>query len=449
LRLPSAALRLIRLLFPLTVRGLVISALAAGLLAAGIARADLAGLFWGSSFLLVTLYALVAGHVFLFSARRRNTAESISVHLPAGGLDPADDGEAVIAARLPRVFPPGFSVHLALPLSWHTRKIEGVRLSMRPGASQDRVAFHAIHRGVYEGRGVVVEARDVLGLTAHRLSFSGSHTLTVHPHVGSPRELLGLVEQTDEATVDSRRRRRSEELLEARKYYPGDDVRRLNWKVYAHMDELFLRIGEEVPPPESRILFVLDTTTNPLVPRSLDSDYLDRLVESCASVMVHLASRGLEVAFSRPGVRECRSFGEGSRAALLAALAGAWWTAEDWAPELPAKALQAVVFTSPGSPGLPRIMSAIRARGWRASIFLQDLQPAAASATLHLRDLLFVPGEARGPAVASGGRGGRGARTPPGASGSRRERTVFADALERDMAMYSGSAQRTGHAAET
>ena len=51
------------LLFPLTVRGLLILALAAGLLAAGIARADLAGLFWGSSFLLVTIYALAAGHL--------------------------------------------------------------------------------------------------------------------------------------------------------------------------------------------------------------------------------------------------------------------------------------------------------------------------------------------------------------------------------------------------
>lgn len=442
----SAVLRLIRLLFPLTVRGLVISVLAAGLLAAGIARADLAGLFWGSSFLLVALYALVAGHVFLISARRRNTAESISVHLPAGGLDPSGDGEAVVAARLPRAFPPGFSVRLALPLSWHTRKIEGIRLTMRPGASQDRVTFHAAHRGVYEGSGAVLEARDVLGLTAHRLSFNGRHTLTVHPHVGSPRELLGLVEQTDEAALDSRRRRRSEELLEARKYYPGDDVRRLNWKVFAHMDELFLRVGEEVPPPESRILFVLDTTYNPLVPGSLDSDYLDSLVESCASVMVHMAGRGLEVAFSRPGVRECRSFGEGSRAALLAALAAAWWTTEDWAPELPAKALQAVIFTSPGSPGLPRIMSAIRARGWRASIFLQDLQPAEPGAALHLRDLLFVPDEARGLDGASSLRGAPASRNAPA---SRRERTVFADALERDMAMYSGSAQRTRHAAET
>jgi uncharacterized protein (DUF58 family) len=434
-RLLSGAARLIRLLFPLTVRGAVIFALAAGLLAAGIARADLAGLFWGSSFLLVTMYALAAGHLLLFSARRRKTAESITFHLPAGGLEPAEEHEAVIAARLPRAFPPGFSVQLVLPLSWHARKIEGIRLSMRPGAGQARVTFRAAHRGVYEGRGAVLEAYDILGLTAHRVVFPRRDAMTVYPRVRPARELLGLVEQTDEAAVDSRRRRRSEELLEARKYYPGDDVRRLNWKVFAHMDELFLRIGEEVPPPESRILFILDTTSNPRVPRSIEADYLDSLVESCTSMMVHLASRGLEVAFSRTGVRECRSFGEGSRAALLAALAAAWWTTEAWAPDLPAKALQAVVFTSPGSPGLPAIMSTILARGWRASIFLQDLDPGSAQRKRRLLDFLLVsPGAAPRLLAPS---------TP-----RRRERMAFADALARDMALYSGAAQRVEHAAE-
>ena len=63
--------------------------------------------------------------------------------------------------------------------------------------------------------------------------------------------------------------------------------------MFAHTDELFLRIGEEVPPPESRILFILDTTEGPFVPRSAAADYLDSLVESCASVMTHLVRRGL------------------------------------------------------------------------------------------------------------------------------------------------------------
>ena len=435
MRFPAAVARFVRSIVPLTPRGLVIFVLAAGLLGIGIARADLAGLFWGSSFLVFTVYALAAGHLFRLSVRRRRTSESIRFHLPTAGLLPGEDNEAVVAVHLPRSFPPGFSVHLMLPFTWHARRIDGIRLRMPHGTSQTRMTFQAAHRGVYEGSGAVLEVHDVLGLTSHRLRFPRRDRLTVFPVLRPAREILGLVEQTDEAAVDSRKRRRSEELLEARKYYPGDDVRRLNWKVFAHLDELFLRIGEEVPPPESRILFVLDTTANPLVPRALASDYLDALTASCASVMAHLLGRGLEVTFSLPGRRDCRSYDEGSRPALLAELAGAWWTTDAWAPELPTRALQALVFSSPGSPGLPRIMSTVKARGWSARLLLQDLEPSVPGAAKRLRDFIFVPDRP----------GGTLQRPAP----RNRDRAIFADALANDIGRYRGEAQQVDNAAAT
>jgi len=416
----TSAGRMVRLLVPLSVRGLVILLLAAALLIEGLFRADLAGLFWGSSFILFTIYALGAGHLFRLAAGR---VLSVSLHLPARGLTPGEEGEAAGAVRLPRSLPPGFSAHLVLPLAWHGRRIDGIRHPLPPGQSQVRVSFRVGHRGIYQGTGAIVEARDVLGLTAHRLLVPRRDTVVVHPEVVPARELAGLVEQSDEAAPDSRRRRRSEELLEVRKYYPGDDVRRLNWKVFAHTDELFLRIGEEVPPPESRILFVLDTAANPLVPRAAQLDYLDSLVRCCASVMVHLVRRGLEVTLSLPGQRECRAFGAGSEAGLLAALAAPWWTTERWAPDLPGAMRQAVVFSSPGSPGLAAIMSAARSRGWRTSLYLQDLPPSPPFALPGLRDLFLV---SRRPA-------GGIPRT------RRRDRQSFARALSRDLALYHGA----------
>jgi hypothetical protein len=241
------------------------------------------------------------------------------------------------------------------------------------------------------------------------------------------------MEQAEDSAVYAPRRRRSEELLEARKYYPGDDVRRLNWKVFAHLNELFLRIGEEVPPPESRILFVLDCTANPLVPRGMAADYLDRLVESCASLLVLLLGRRIDVMLSLPG-KECRSYTEESRPAVLAALADAWWTDAEWKPELPGRrSLHVAVFSSPGSPGLERIVSRVKSLGWSMSLFIKGLDPETPSPVRRVKELLFVPEQAA-------------VRAPPAAG--RRERAAFTDALMKDLAAYRGPEWKVRHAAE-
>ena len=52
---------------------------------------------------------------------------------------------------------------------------------------------------------------------------------------GAPRDLLSL--------------QRNDDLIESRRYHPGDDVRRINWSAYARTGELHVKIGEEQPPP--------------------------------------------------------------------------------------------------------------------------------------------------------------------------------------------------------
>ncbi|HKK49014.1 MAG TPA: DUF58 domain-containing protein, partial [Alkalispirochaeta sp.] len=80
-------------------------------------------------------------------------------------------------------------------------------------------------------------------------------------------------------------RRRSEELIEARPYHPGDDTRRINWKAYAHSETLFVRIGEEMPPPSASADMVIDT-------RGLDtSSHLDQLISAALGVAEELERR--------------------------------------------------------------------------------------------------------------------------------------------------------------
>ncbi len=398
---PAAALlRVARAIFPFSMRGLLLFLLAAGLLAAGLARADLALLFWGASFLLYTLYAILASHVtmLLLTRRRRAEPDFLTVILPQSGMNPGEEGDAHVSARLPRILAPGFLVRFSLPLSWHDRSFESITCGLGAGETERPLRFRAEARGMYRSNEAILEARDLLGFTANRMGVPLAGSLTVHPAVERERSWRILAEG-EAPSVTTTRRRRSEELLEVRKYYPGDDARRLNWKVFAHSRELFLRVGEETPPPESRILFVLDTSENPLIPRHLRGDYLDALVDSCASAMDALLSDRTAVLLCRPGARDCRQYSQEKRDELLTALADQWWADEPWQPALPPlPRLHAAVFSSPGSPGLASVLAQIRDRGWSTSLFIKAPPGPGKAPQLHFRELLFLTERERKPA---------------------------------------------------
>jgi uncharacterized protein (DUF58 family) len=423
-----------RSIVPLSARGLGISALAAVILAAGVLRADLAALFWGASFLLYAVYALTASHLFRLGLSRRSRSPGfLSLSLPAGGRSPGEESEAHIGVRVPRAFPPGFALRVTLPLAWQERRIDEVTARLSPGPNERLLKFTPRFRGTYTSREAQLEMRDILGFTMNRLPVAQRESLTVLPSLLPAEDLMRFMEPADQSTVYARSRRRNEELLEARKYYPGDDVRRLNWKVFAHLDELFLRIGEEVPPPEARILVVLDCTRNPLVPARLAADYLDRLVEAAAALMAGLAVRRAEVLLALPGLRECRPYDEESLPRLLSTLANVWWTDAPWAPELPSRrSLHVAVLSSPGSPGLGQIMRVVKDRGWGSSLLIKGLDPGSAPRRLRLKDLLFVP-ETAGKA-----------RAPLGSQ----ERSALAEALSRDLTAYGGEDGQVRHAAQ-
>ncbi|PIE98484.1 MAG: hypothetical protein CR988_03015 [Treponema sp.] len=52
---------------------------------------------------------------------------------------------------------------------------------------------------------------------------------------------------------------RNDELYDVRQYFPGDDTRKINWKVYAHLNDLTIRQGEFLPPPQKRFSVFVDS----------------------------------------------------------------------------------------------------------------------------------------------------------------------------------------------
>ena len=92
--------------------------------------------------------------------------------------------------------------------------------------------------------------------------------------------------------------RKSDDLIEHRPYVPGDDPRRINWKLYSHshMGELFVREGDNHPPPHSRLLVLIDTEAD----RSLYSleegrQAVDLLCENALNAALEFSARGMDI----------------------------------------------------------------------------------------------------------------------------------------------------------
>jgi uncharacterized protein (DUF58 family) len=128
--------------------------------------------------------------------------------------------------------------------------------------------------------------------------------LPVNPRYGgSERRSLLTFERTDN-------------LIEHRPYVPGDDPRRINWKLYSHGGELFVREGEREPPPHSRLLILIDTECDPgLFDAPSGRRHVDLLCENALAAANACADSALHVLIGHSGGR-IRD--EAERAASLA-----------------------------------------------------------------------------------------------------------------------------------
>jgi hypothetical protein len=87
---------------------------------------------------------------------------------------------------------------------------------------------------------------------------NGTARLLVSPDAGaeplSVRAKGGETNRQDSPTLE-----RTDYLIDHRPYVPGDDPRRINWKLYSHGGELIVRQGEREPPPSSSMTILIDT----------------------------------------------------------------------------------------------------------------------------------------------------------------------------------------------
>ena len=366
-------------LFPFTPWGLTVLGVAGGVLILGAARMELATLIWGSSFVLLALYALAGSHAtcLLLRRRLRRRPAPLDFRLPAGGLFPGTASQAEIDSELPRAGAPGFQLWFAAALSWSERPPLRLAALLSPGRKSSTVSFRAPPRGLYRGDSAALVVRDVLGFTRAEIAVPLAEQLRVFPSVLSGGGPVIPPGSGGEEPPHAEERRASDDLLEVRKYYPGDDLRRVHWKLYAHMQQLFLRTGENVPPPESRFLAVLDLSPSPWLPVSERPEVLDGLLEACVSDLLALLARGLRVQLGATDRPELVCLAPERPEALLGLCSELRWS-ETLALELPRTGRREVLlYSTAGSPRQRQLLRACALRHWGVHLFVKQLPEPA------------------------------------------------------------------------
>ena len=80
--------------------------------------------------------------------------------------------------------------------------------------------------------------------------------MIVYPYFSKAEKIPFFLDKGGEEVIQSVVKVNSTDFFENRKYYPGDDTRRINWKIFAHSGELHIREVEKIPPKIGQISFL-------------------------------------------------------------------------------------------------------------------------------------------------------------------------------------------------
>jgi len=237
--------------------------------AAGAIRREMVLTLTGTVFLSIWSYCLVM--TFLLALIHRRRARGISIRLSPEKIATGEWTQVIYSHNKDisfnkKIFQfPLILVRCRLLLS--TKDGRRVTYDFKPEQKigvEEQETFQVKKRGAYFSAFDELAIFDTLGF--FRFAFrifteEGGREevrLLVSPHA-APETITVRAKGGDSDRRDAPAVERTDDLIDHRPYVPGDDPRRINWKLYSHGNELFIRQGEREPPPHSNITILIDT----------------------------------------------------------------------------------------------------------------------------------------------------------------------------------------------
>jgi hypothetical protein len=265
---------------------------------AGAVRQEWALVLTGAVFLALWVYCLVMTLFLALIHTRRARRAFIRVtprEVAANSLAETvySEGEGV-AFRGKITQLPGVLVRCRLLLS--TKDGRRVQYDFNPADSPPHL-FTVEKRGAYFGLADEFAVFDILGFFrfTFRLPAENDARLLASPRAADEPPAVNA--RAGESTLKPEFSiQRTDNLIDHRPYVPGDDPRRINWKLFGHGGGLFVREGEYEPPPQSNIVILVDTEYDRLLYRRQEARHgIDLLCENALAAALACTESGMDV----------------------------------------------------------------------------------------------------------------------------------------------------------
>ncbi|MDR0312840.1 MAG: DUF58 domain-containing protein [Treponema sp.] len=279
--------------------GAFVALIAAVAFVAGYIRKEFVLTLLGSVFLAALVYCFTV--VLLLAMLYRKKTQTVSADIVNKKVKAGGQGEMYFPKGVKFFNFPGAVIRYVLKLETKDkRKIDHIFNPRLPDRAF--VSFPVPLRGAYYGANDEFLFFDALGFFQLKVPVPREKEARL---LAAPIEAEMKVPLNIRSGGSEQRReihyKKTDDFTENRPYVPGDDPRRINWKLYSHGigSDLYVREGENAPPPHSKLLILIDTQIDPVLYSSEESlAEVDMLCENALRAIRELTQMEISIGFT-------------------------------------------------------------------------------------------------------------------------------------------------------
>ena len=281
----------------ITRHGAVYTVMGALLLISGLLRGELLSAVCGG---LLTLYAgfaaaAVAVTAFCWKSEEPDLAPAGSNFTVTPARSKATQSES--AKTFPHCIPGTAAFYtIEFSLSPDPTAETAARLCIPLQGIQTKYHPENLTRGRYFYKRQYLNIRDFAGFFA--AAYTQPPCLSV-PYIvvqpALPPQKAVFPDLRSRAVNDLPSQERTHELYESRPYFPGDDPRKIHWKLYAHTNTFSIKLGAFEPPPVKRLaIYIEEPVYMKKKERALTAAVFDAFIGRLSGVIIELLNAGIQ-----------------------------------------------------------------------------------------------------------------------------------------------------------